>query len=83
MSGLNQVLCALTRIVKELVDRPLEVSVMATGNDFVIDVHPDDLGKIIGRRGATIRAIRVWVAACGGKLKQPLRVQLVGDRRSA
>jgi predicted RNA-binding protein YlqC (UPF0109 family) len=32
-----------------------------------VRVHPDDLGKVIGRAGRTANALRTVVSAIGGK----------------
>jgi predicted RNA-binding protein YlqC (UPF0109 family) len=37
-------------------------------------VHPDDLGKVIGRGGRTAKALRTVIAALGGR---GIRVDLV------
>jgi hypothetical protein len=39
-----------------------------------VRVHPDDLGKVIGRNGRTARALRTVVGALGGR---GVRVDLV------
>ena len=39
-----------------------------------VRVHPDDLGKVIGRAGRTARALRTVVTALGGR---GVRVDLV------
>ena len=39
-----------------------------------VRVHPDDLGKIIGRQGRTAKALRTVMSAIGGK---GVRVDLV------
>jgi predicted RNA-binding protein YlqC (UPF0109 family) len=55
-----------------LIDHPEEMSVLEVegeGNVLVyeVTVHPDDVGKIIGRRGRTIRALRA-LARAGGQM---------------
>jgi predicted RNA-binding protein YlqC (UPF0109 family) len=44
------------------------------GNTIEVRVHPDDLGKVIGRGGRTARALRTVVGALGGR---NVRVDLV------
>ena len=34
---------------------------------LTLDVHPDDMGKIIGRKGATAKAIRTLLRVVGMK----------------
>jgi len=59
---------ALLRYVAEhLVDHPEDVSVTPVEEErstvLELRVHPDDLGKVIGRRGRTARALRTLVRA--------------------
>ena len=53
-----------------LVDHPEDVTIDeldAEGGGVVyeISVHPDDMGKIIGRRGRIIRSLRALARAAG------------------
>ena len=58
---------ALTHLVGKIVDRPDEVSVTSVssqrGEVLEIRVHPDDLGRVIGRSGRTAKALRTVVSA--------------------
>ena len=62
---------ALEHIVKGIVDNPDDVTVDMVsgrrGRTLEVRVHPDDLGKVIGRSGRTAKALRTVVAAIGGK----------------
>jgi uncharacterized protein len=62
---------ALEHLVKGIVDYPEDVDVeMVTGRrgrTLEVRVHPDDLGKVIGRNGRTAKALRTVIAALGGK----------------
>ena len=62
---------ALEHLVKGIVDHPEDVTVdlltNRRGKTLEIRVHPDDLGKVIGRSGRTAKALRTVVAAIGGK----------------
>ena len=53
-------------IARTLADEPEEVEVHAA-EDHVLELRlaPDDVGKIIGRRGKTATAIRTLLAAVG------------------
>ena len=44
------------------------------GRTLEVRVHPDDLGKVIGRRGRTAKALRTVMAGVGGR---GLRVDVV------
>ncbi|MDR0347043.1 MAG: KH domain-containing protein [Coriobacteriales bacterium] len=54
-------------IIVSLVDDPEQVSITSSQNDdtLVIEVHvaPDDTGKVIGRQGRIIKAIRTLTRA--------------------
>jgi predicted RNA-binding protein YlqC (UPF0109 family) len=69
---------ALEHLVKGIVDNPDEVAVgsrtLRRGRVLEVRVHPDDLGKVIGRNGRTARALRTIVGAIGGR---GVRVDLV------
>jgi uncharacterized protein len=68
----------LEYVVKELVDNPDSVKVNRTvdqmGVLLTLDVHPDDMGKIIGRSGNTAKAIRTLLRVVG--MKYDARVNL-------
>jgi uncharacterized protein len=54
-------------LVKAMIDAPEEVAVFEVREDaatiFEVEVAPDDVGKVIGRRGATVRALRTLLDA--------------------
>lgn len=58
-------------VVGKLVDHPDQVSVKRTEDDrgvlLELSVAPDDLGRIIGRRGATAQSLRNILRALGAK----------------
>jgi predicted RNA-binding protein YlqC (UPF0109 family) len=62
---------ALEHLVRGVVDHPDDVTVRdkqtRRGPLLEVRVHPDDLGKVIGRSGRTAKALRTVVAAIGGK----------------
>jgi predicted RNA-binding protein YlqC (UPF0109 family) len=69
---------ALEHLVKGIVDHPEEVQVDMLsgrrGKTLEVRVHPDDLGKVIGRGGRTAKALRQVMAGVGGR---GLRVDVV------
>ena len=76
---------ALEHLVRGIVDHPDEVGVrdkqLCCGSILEVRVHPDDLGKVIGRRGRTATAFRTVVSALAGR--GGARVDFVDvDRRS-
>jgi hypothetical protein len=65
-------------VVKALVDNPDSVKVTRTVDEMgvllTLDVHKDDMGKIIGRAGNTAKAIRTLLRVVG--MKNDARVNL-------
>ncbi|MEU0541619.1 RNA-binding protein [Nocardia sp. NPDC005978] len=62
---------AVEHLVRGIVANPDDVSVelitSRRGRTVEVHVHPDDLGKVIGRGGRTATALRTLVAGIGGK----------------
>jgi predicted RNA-binding protein YlqC (UPF0109 family) len=69
---------ALEHLVKGIVDNPDDVTVDLVngrrGKTLEVRVHPDDLGKVIGRGGRTAKALRQVMTGVGGR---GLRVDVV------
>ena len=69
---------AVEHLVRGIVDNPDEVSVdLVTGRrgrTLEVRVHPEDLGKVIGRSGRTAKALRQVMTGVGGR---GLRVDVV------
>lgn len=65
-------------VVKGLVDNPSDVKINRTVDEMgvllLLDVHKDDMGKIIGRSGNTAKAIRTLLRVVG--MKNDARVNL-------
>jgi len=74
----------LEYVVKSLVDRPDAVTITPTDRNgltiYELRVHPTDVGKIIGRQGATIHALRSLLQV--GSAKKGIRtvVEIVEER---
>jgi hypothetical protein len=68
----------LEQTVKALVDNPNDVKINRTVDEMgvliTLDVHPADMGKIIGRQGNTAKAIRTLLRVVG--MKNNARVNL-------
>lgn len=68
----------LENLVKSLVDHPEAVKINRTVDEMgvllTLDVHADDMGKIIGRSGNTAKAIRTLLRVVG--MKHDARVNL-------
>jgi len=68
----------LEYVVKGLVDHPEAVKINRTVDEMGVllslDVHPEDMGKIIGRSGNTAKAMRILLRVVG--MKNNARVNL-------
>jgi len=68
----------LEYVVKGLVERPDEVTVTPVERNgltiYELRLNPDDVGRVIGRQGMTINAIRSLLTA--GSAKKGLRCTL-------
>ncbi|MBW4716682.1 RNA-binding protein [Saccharothrix obliqua] len=73
---------ALEHLVRGIVDHPddVRVNLVTTrrGRTLEVHVHPDDLGKVIGRSGRTANALRTVMAGIGGR---GVRVDVVDTDR--
>ena len=69
-------------VARSLVEEPEAVEVSGTETDSRVDlelrVAQEDMGKIIGRQGRTIRAIRTVVKAASVKLGKRVNVEVPG-----
>ena len=68
-------------IAKALVDHPDDVMVKAVEGEQVtvleLRVHPEDLGKVIGRQGRTAKSIRTLLGAAGMKLRKRFTLEIL------
>jgi uncharacterized protein len=68
-------------IAKALVDHPDNVQVRAVDGEQVtvleLRVHPEDLGKVIGRQGRTAKSIRTILGAAGMKIRKRLTLEIL------
>ncbi|HEX2262514.1 MAG: RNA-binding protein [Pseudonocardiaceae bacterium] len=73
---------ALEHLVRGIVDNPDDVRVQLVttrrGRTLEVHVHPDDLGKVIGRGGRTATALRTVMSGIGGR---GVRVDVVDTDR--
>ena len=65
-------------VIKHIVDNPEAVNVDRTVDEMgvlmTLDVHADDMGKVIGRNGNTAKALRTLLRVVG--MKHQARVNL-------
>ena len=71
----------LEAIARALVDNPDQVQVRVTEGEEVavleLRVHPNDLGKVIGRQGRMAESIRIILGAVGMKLRKRVTVDVL------
>lgn len=70
----------VVQITKALVDHPEDVRVarMERNNHMLLEitVNPEDVGKIIGKQGRIIKALRTVVKACAIRDNRKITVEL-------
>jgi predicted RNA-binding protein YlqC (UPF0109 family) len=72
----------LAYLAKSLVDNPDDVQVTSSeegAGEVVLElhVHPDDMGKVIGKRGRTAKALRAVVKAAATREGTSATVEIV------
>ncbi|CAG7623321.1 KH domain-containing protein [Paenibacillus allorhizosphaerae] len=71
----------ITVIAKALVDHPDEVRVTAKEDDrsitYEVSVHPEDIGKVIGKQGRIAKALRTVVASAAVKETKRVSVDIL------
>jgi uncharacterized protein len=70
----------LAYVARQLVDRPEEVRVESVerDGDIVLRLHvaPDDVGKVIGRQGRVVRALRTVVRSAAARGERRLVLEI-------
>jgi predicted RNA-binding protein YlqC (UPF0109 family) len=70
---------ALEHLVRGIVDNPDDVVIkektLRRGSLLEVRVHPDDLGRVIGRQGRTARALRTVLGSISHR--GPVRVDVI------
>ncbi|GGH16876.1 putative RNA-binding protein YlqC (UPF0109 family) [Paenibacillus anaericanus] len=68
-------------IAKALVDHPDDVRVEVVEKEHLIvyelTVHPDDVGKVIGKQGRIAKALRTVVASAAVKMDKRVTVDIM------
>lgn len=68
-------------IVKELVDEPDKVAVTEIQGEqaIVLELHvaQTDIGKVIGKQGRIVKAIRLLLGAAGAKSKKRVTLEII------
>jgi uncharacterized protein len=75
----------VTFLARALVDRPDQVELRAQAVDggtvLELKVAPEDVGKVIGRDGRTINAMRAVLAVAALRRGAKVRLEVLDDRR--
>lgn len=78
---MDQVKDLILIIARALVDHPEQVSVneIDSGNTVIYEllVSRDDIGRVIGKRGRTVNAIRTLLSAMAGKARKRLMLEII------
>ncbi|MFB5673555.1 KH domain-containing protein [Paenibacillus terreus] len=68
-------------IAKALVDHPEDVTVKTVEKDrlvvYELSVHPDDVGKVIGKQGRIAKALRIVVTSAAVKMDKRVTVDII------
>lgn len=74
-------------IVRGLVDAPDQIEIRPSESEGVrlyeLKVAPEDVGKVIGRDGRTVNALRTLLSAAAQKQGFKAKLELLDDRRNA
>jgi len=83
---LQRVQAFLEYVVKGLVEKPDEVTLTPVERSgltiYELRVNPDDMGRVIGRQGVTINAIRSLLQAGSARKGVRCTLEVVEDRPS-
>ena len=68
-------------LIKNLVDTPDAVDVNIVDGDqgtvVEVKVSPEDVGKVVGRQGRTIKALRTIAMTVGARVGRRVRLEVV------
>jgi len=68
----------IEKIAKWMVDAPDQVYVDQVDNDVIeLEVAEDEVGKIIGRQGRTVRALRALLNAAGARARKRYTLEVI------
>jgi len=66
------------QIAKAIVDAPEQVIVEELDGDVIeLEVAESDVGKVIGRQGRTVRAMRALLSAAGLRAHKRYRLEII------
>lgn len=68
-------------LIKNLVDQPDAVDIQLVegqqGTVVEIRVSPDDVGKVVGKQGRTIKSLRTLAMTVGARFGRRIRLEIV------
>ena len=74
----------LETVIKGMVQHPEAVSIHARERRgetvYEVQVHPGDMGRLVGRRGSTVNAIRTLLSAGAARKGLRCALELVDER---
>lgn len=74
-------------IIRQLVEHPEDVSIERSVDEkgvlLQLTVNPTDLGRVIGKRGATAQSVRTLLRALGTKNNARYNLKIVDNGREA
>jgi len=73
-----EVRALIEQIAKWIVDAPAEVYVDHLDDDVIeLEVAEADVGKIIGRQGRNVRALRTLLSAAGARARRRYTLEVI------
>jgi uncharacterized protein len=73
----------IVRMIKAIVDSPDEVNITETDSDHTVmynlQVAKSDIGKVIGKKGRNVQAIRIILSAVAAKHKKRVVLDIHED----
>jgi predicted RNA-binding protein YlqC (UPF0109 family) len=73
-------------LARALVDQPEAVELKVTPQDgailYELKVAPGDVGKVIGRDGRTVNALRTMLQHAAQKKGEKARLEIIDDRKN-
>lgn len=80
MNETDPVVAYLEMTIKALADKPEDVKIVKTIDEMgvlmTVDVNAEDMGKLIGRKGATAKSIRTLLRVVGMKHNQRVNMKI-------
>lgn len=81
---MTEVQAQLRDVIELLVDHPEELKIDSVRDGrssvcFEVSVAPEDTGKVIGRQGRTVRALRTLLEVRGAKDRRRYELEILDD----